>query len=121
MNYELGDKMNLKEEFIKLGYTEEDYEKIKTLPNIDYVVEDDVFIDSGVPITNNDRSFFGNLLDINNFKGDLTYGRMPENENEIILKINENNFYVKEEMNEFVIFLLCVRLWKIKVQVLKRY
>ena len=83
-------------------FTEEDYEKIKTLPNIDYVVEDDVFIDSGVPIANNDRSFFGNLLDINNFKGDLTYGRVPENENEIILKINENNFYVKEEMNELL-------------------
>ena len=83
-------------------FTEEDYEKIKALPNIDYVVEDDVFIDSGVPIANNDRSFFGNLLDINNFKGDLTYGRMPENENEIILKINENNFYVKEEMNELL-------------------
>ena len=83
-------------------FTEEDYEKIKTLPNIDYVVEDDVFIDSGVPIANNDSSFFGNLLDINNFKGDLTYGRMPENENEIILKINENNFYVKEEMNELL-------------------
>ena len=29
MNYELGDKMNLKEEFIKLGYTEDDYNEIR--------------------------------------------------------------------------------------------
>ena len=29
MNYELGDKMNLKEEFIKLGYTENDYNEIR--------------------------------------------------------------------------------------------
>ena len=29
MNYKLGDKMSLKEEFIKLGYTEDDYNKIR--------------------------------------------------------------------------------------------
>ena len=29
MNYELGDKMNLKKEFIKLGYTEDDYNEIR--------------------------------------------------------------------------------------------
>ena len=29
MNYELGEKMNLKEEFIKLGYTEDDYNEIR--------------------------------------------------------------------------------------------
>ena len=29
MNYELGDKMNFKEEFIKLGYTEDDYNEIR--------------------------------------------------------------------------------------------
>ena len=29
MNYELGDKMSLKEEFIKLGYTEDDYNEIR--------------------------------------------------------------------------------------------
>ena len=29
MNYKLGEKMNLKEEFIKLGYTEDDYNEIR--------------------------------------------------------------------------------------------
>ncbi len=78
----------------KTPFTSEDYEKIKKLTNIDYLVEDDVFIDSGRSISRNDLSVFGNMLDISNFKGDLDFGRMPENEDEIIIKITQDSYLV---------------------------
>lgn len=78
----------------KTSFTSEDYEKIKKLANIDYLVEDDVFIDSGRSIGRNDISVFGNMLDIENFKGDLDFGRMPENEDEIIVKVTQDSYLI---------------------------
>lgn len=83
----------------KTPFTSEDYEKIKQLSNIDYIVEDDVFIDSGRSISRNDLSVFGNMLDIENFKGDLNFGRMPETEDEIILKVTKD-YYIMDRVDE---------------------
>lgn len=78
----------------KTSFSSEDYEKIKQLANMDYLVEDDVFIDSGRSIARNDISVFGNMLDIENFKGDLDFGRMPENEDEIIVKVTQDSYLI---------------------------
>lgn len=78
----------------------EDYDKIKELSNVDYIVEDDFFIDGGATISRNDLSMYGNMLDINNFKGDINFGRMPENEDEIILRVTSDHFYIKERLDE---------------------
>lgn len=83
-------------------FTNEDYEKIKQLSNIDNIVEDDIFIDEEIPISRNDMSIYGNLLDINNFKGTINYGRMPENDDEIILEISEDHFYITNKLDELL-------------------
>lgn len=81
-------------------FTSEDYTKIKALANVDYVVEDDILIDSVVPVQKGDITFFCCILDIESLKGDLTYGRMPENENEIVLQTTTDNFYMLERLDE---------------------
>ena len=86
----------------RTAFTSEEYDKIKALPNVDYIMEDDVFVDSGISIMKDDISLYGNVQDIENFKENVDYGRMPENENEIILKINKDQFYVKERMDEIL-------------------
>lgn len=86
----------------RTSFTSEDYEKIKELSNIDYIVEDDIFIDGGMSLLRNDLSIYGNMLDINNFKGNIDFGRMPENEDEIILKINNEHFYVTDRLDEIL-------------------
>lgn len=83
-------------------FTNEDYEKIKQLSNIDYIVEDDVFLDGGINIFKNDMSIYGYLKDMDNFRGNLDFGRMPENENEIIVKLNKDNFYIKERLDDIL-------------------
>ncbi len=81
-------------------FNTEDYDNIKKLSNIDYVVEDDIFLDGGISLSKDDMSFYGYMLDIKNFKNELTYGRMPENENEIILKIKNDNYYIKQHIDK---------------------
>ncbi|MBP3256091.1 MAG: ABC transporter ATP-binding protein [Clostridia bacterium] len=86
----------------KTSFTNEDYDKIKLLSNVDYIVEDDVFLDSGVSIARDDINFYGNMLDINNFTGNIDIGRMPENEDEIVLKISKDHFYINEMLDEIL-------------------
>ena len=86
----------------RTAFTSEEYDKIKALPNVDYIMEDDVFVDSGISIMKDDISLYGNVQDLENFKENVDYGRMPENENEIILKINKDEFYAKERMDEIL-------------------
>lgn len=81
-------------------FTNEDYAKIKELSNIDYVVEDDVFVDGGVSIAKDDMSLYGNMFEIENFKGSVNYGRMPESEDEIIVCLNSEHYYVTDRLDE---------------------
>lgn len=86
----------------RTSFSNEDYEKIKALSNVDYIVEDDLFIDSGISLLRNDLSFYGNMLDLDNFKGNLDFGRMPENEDEIILTINKEHFYINNRLDDIL-------------------
>lgn len=84
----------------RTAFNSEDYEKIKQLSNIDYIVEDDMFLDTGVALAKDEKSFFGYLRNIEIFKDNVDLGRMPENENEIILKVNKEHFYIQEMIDE---------------------
>jgi len=86
----------------RASFTSEDYEKISQLSNVDYIVEDDVFIDAGMSISRNDLSLYGNMIDINNFRGNIDFGRMPENEDEFILRISDKHFYITNRLDEIL-------------------
>lgn len=81
-------------------FTNEEYAQIKQLSNVDYLVEDDVFIDGMSTISRDDMSIYGTMLDIENFRGNVDFGRMPENENEIVVAMSSDHYYVTDRMNE---------------------
>lgn len=81
-------------------FTNEEYAQIKQLSNVDYLVEDDVFIDGMSTISRDDMSIYGTMLDIENFRGNVDFGRMPENENEIVVAMISEHYYVTDRMNE---------------------
>ena len=81
-------------------FTSEEYAQIKQLSNVDYLVEDDVFIDGMSTISRDDMSIYGTMLDIENFRGNVDFGRMPENENEIVVAMRSEHYYVTDRMNE---------------------
>lgn len=81
-------------------FTEDDYSKIKQLSNIDYIVEDDISLDTEFILRNDTLNTYGYIKDINNFKGNLDMGRMPENDDEIILKANKDDYTITQMLDE---------------------
>lgn len=81
-------------------FTEQDYEIIKNLENIDYLVEDDLFLDGNISVSKEDMSFYGNVQNLENFRGSVDLGRLPEKEDEIMVKISKQHFYVKSRIDE---------------------
>lgn len=82
------------------SFTEDDYNKIKQLSNIDYIVEDDISLDTEFILINDTLNTYGYIKDINNFKGNLDIGRMPENDDEIILKANKDDYTITQMLDE---------------------
>lgn len=81
-------------------FTEDDYNKIKQLSNINYIVEDDISLDTEFILRNDTLNTYGYIKDINNFKGNLDIGRMPENDDEIILKANKDDYTITQMLDE---------------------
>lgn len=86
----------------RTAFTNENYEKIKKLSNVDYIVKDDILLDFNINLSRNNILFWGYINNIENFKNEIDLGRMPENENEIILKIDKDNFYIKQSLDEIL-------------------
>lgn len=82
------------------SFTEDDYSKIKQLSNIDYIVEDDISLDTEFILRNDTLNTYGYIKDINNFKGNLDIGRIPENNDEIILKANKDDYTITQMLDE---------------------
>ena len=91
------------------AFNEDDYTKIEQIDNVDYVVKNDLLIDTQINITDDNNFWiYGTVLDKNLLKGDLDYGRMPENENEIVIEGSENDYYIgymAEELLEKELYL----------------
>lgn len=81
-------------------FTEDDYNKIKQLSNIDYIVEDDISLDTEFILRNDTLNTYGYIKDINNFKGNIDIGRMPENDDEIIVKANKDDYTITQMLDE---------------------
>lgn len=68
------------------AFTEEDYSKISKLDNIDYIVKNDLELDSTFDLTNDDIYLSeGTAYNIKFLQKKLFIGKMPENSNEIVL------------------------------------
>ncbi len=69
----------------KTSFTDADFEKIRNVGNVKNIIENDLLVDSTVYIQGDNFYLNGVVRDINTFEGKLTKGRMPENENEIVV------------------------------------
>ena len=83
--------------------TQEDYSKIKQISNVETVVENDLFLDQQVTAQADQFGFVAKLSENDGSLEPLTMGRMPENENEVILKLSNTHFpetYIKDNIFE---------------------
>ncbi len=75
----------------------EDYAQIRALSNVDYIVKDDVLLDQSIVLTNSKNiSLYTKSSSINSLKGDVDVGRLPENDNEIVVEGYEDEYYMNE-------------------------
>lgn len=88
----------------KSYFTDEDYEKIKSLSNIDYIVKDDLLLDNAISFVNEETNLYlyGTAKDINRFTGSVDVGRTPQNENEIIIAGFKEDYYISQMADQIL-------------------
>lgn len=88
----------------KSPITSDDYQILNNLKNVDYIVKNDLLIDTSIFLTDKNSNFW---LDspadsIDNFHGKLDHGRMPQNDNEIIITGSKDDYYLSEIYRELL-------------------
>ena len=74
------------------SFTDADFEAVASTPNIKNIVKNDLAIDSGVSFTMGDFYVEGPVMPVEQISAeDLTYGHMPENDYEIVIKMDATN------------------------------
>ncbi len=88
----------------KSGFSDEDYEKILAIPNVDRIVENDLLVDTTVLFTDEDNGEFwysGTPLLISEAEFDKPdVGEMPKADNEILLEGSRDSYYLSESYEE---------------------
>ena len=79
----------------KTAFTDEEYERIKSIDNVKSVVKNDVLLDTNISFTDEENFWLGGFAnELSNLEGELDLGRMPESDNEIVLLGNKNDYYI---------------------------
>ena len=84
----------------KTAFTSEDYAKIEKIEKVSYIEKDDLLLDTAINLECDDLYFYGKLTGYKRYKGTLTAGRMPQEDNEIIMKIPDDYYYVQNNMED---------------------
>ena len=73
-------------------FADKDYAAIKALPNVKDIVKSDIALDKGVSISLGDFAVTGPMASFDQIpEGGLTYGHMPRNESEIVIRVDATN------------------------------
>lgn len=87
----------------KTSFAKEDYNKIQEIENVDYIINDDLLLDNEFCIYNEEDIYlYGKINDLRHYKGQLEEGRMPEKEDEVILRIPKDHYQVRNGLNKIL-------------------
>ena len=76
------------------AFSDEDYDKIEKLDNIDYIVKNDLLLDTSIDISDENYYLGARVGSLANFKGKINKGRMPEAENEVVIVGLKDDYYI---------------------------
>lgn len=86
----------------KTFFTDEDYEKIGKTKNIKSIHENDLLLDKEVYITDKQNFWlYGQVLP-NSMIDSVDKGRLPENDNEVVVMGNKNDYYISYQAEELL-------------------
>ena len=87
----------------KTSFTSTEIESMYKVSNVKNVILNDTIYDYSATLTDNDNIYLeSNFMKLSDFKGNLTYGRMPENDNEIIVMGSVDNYYISDLQNDML-------------------
>ena len=85
------------------AFNEDDFKKMTKLNNVGNVVKNDIMLDENLWFESNDDNPFyvdGYLKNIEEFEGKLDYGKMPQNDNEVIVVIDKYDYYFHDKVED---------------------
>ena len=80
--------------------TSDEFKKLEEVSNVDYVIKNDIMLDEHLwfeSIDDNPFSFNGTLNDVEFFSGKLDHGRMPKENNEVLLLVSDYDYYFNDK------------------------
>lgn len=85
------------------SFTNEEINKLKSIINVEKVITNDYVYDYSMSLIDYQNIFLdSNFMKLEEFKGKLKYGRMPENDNEIIVSGSKENYYIEDLGSELI-------------------
>lgn len=90
------DRLVLKKED-QTSFTNQDYETLQHTAGVRQVIKEDVLLDNAIYLEGDEVAYSGYPLNLENFRGKLEHGRMPEKSNEVILTGDKNDYYFQPE------------------------
>lgn len=85
------------------SFTNEEINKLKSISNVDKVITNDYVYDYSMSLIDYENIFLdSNFMKLEEFKGKLKYGRMPLNDNEIIVSGSKDNYYIEDMGSELI-------------------
>ena len=82
----------------KSPFTDEELDKISKIDNISSIMKNDVVTDRYFTLDSEDQSYVisGTPKGLKQLKGKLDYGRLPENDNEIVIEGPKDDYYLSQ-------------------------
>lgn len=85
------------------SFTNEEINRLKSISNVEKVITNDYVYDYSMSLIDYENIFLdSNFMKLEEFKGKLKYGRMPLNENEIIVSGSKENYYIEDLGSELI-------------------
>lgn len=85
------------------SFTNEEINKLKSISNVDKVITNDYVYYYSMSLIDYENIFLdSNFMKLEEFKGKLKYGRMPLNDNEIIVSGSKENYYIEDMGSELI-------------------
>lgn len=85
------------------SFTNEEINKLKSISNVEKVITNDYVYDYNMSLIDYENIFLdSNFMKLEEFKGKLKYGRMPLNDNEIIVSGSKDNYYIEDMGSELI-------------------
>lgn len=85
-------------------FNDVDYENIKKIDEVDYIIKNDILTDNAVEFTNDkqDVYIYGSINNLSAFNQNIDVGRMPENDYEILAVSSDNDYYLNEQYEQIL-------------------